>query len=393
LLPDPDFALPTVLDTRVVTGTGGGPDKTILNSPRFLRSAGYRMLCAYMHSPEDRGFEELRHKAQAWRAPLLSVPDRGAWDWQVVPQLVQICRRERVQIWHGHDYKSNALGLLVRLFWPMHLVTTVHGWVKETRRTPLYYAIDRRCLHYYKTVICVSDDLHQRCLALGIPARRCVLIENGIDLEQYSRKLSVGEAKRRLGLPPERLVIGAVGRLSAEKGFAHLIRSSAELRRAGFDFSLLIVGQGEEEQSLRNLISESGCADRITLLGYRSDLIELYQAMDIFALSSLREGLPNVLLEAMALEVPVMATAVAGVPRLIRDGENGLLVRPGSAAALTPALARLLAEGALRRSFAQAAREIVEKRYSFAARMQRIRKIYDRLLGRRGTHAASSHAS
>src|SRR4051794_15807411 len=91
--------LPVVLDTRVVTGTGGGPDKTILNSPRFFTDFGYRMLCAYMHPPQDRGFDQLRMKAAAWGAPLLSVPDRGAWDWQVVTKLLHICRRERVQVW------------------------------------------------------------------------------------------------------------------------------------------------------------------------------------------------------------------------------------------------------------------------------------------------------
>jgi glycosyltransferase involved in cell wall biosynthesis len=374
--------MPTVLDTRVVTGAGGGPDKTILNSPRFLCAAGYRMLCAYMHPPEDPGFEQLRRKAQTLRAPLLSVHDRGAWDWQVVPQLVQICRRERVRIWHGHDYKSNLLGLVVRTFWPMHLVTTVHGWVKQTRRTPLYYAIDRFCLPYYESVICVSKDLHELCLTCGVPARRCTLIENAIDLEQYARQLSVGEAKRKFGFPPERLVIGAVGRLSEEKGFDHLIRATAELLKAGFDLSLLIVGEGDHEPYLRSLIGELGCADRIVLLGYRADLTDLYQAMDIFALSSLREGLPNVLLEAMALEIPIVATGIAGVPQLVRDGETGLLVRPGSVPELTTALARLLGDRDLRRRLAQSARRIVETQYSFAVRMQRIREIYDRLLRR-----------
>jgi glycosyltransferase involved in cell wall biosynthesis len=372
----------TVLDTRVVTGAGGGPEKTILNSPRFLSSAGYRMLCAYMHPPEDPGFDQLRQKARTWKAPLLSVHDRGAWDWQVVPQLVQICRRERVRIWHGHDYKSNMLGLLVRMLWPMHLVTTVHGWVKQTRRTPLYYAIDRLCLPYYESVICVSKDLHEHCLACGVPARRCSLIENAIDTEQYSRRLPVGEAKRRLGFPPERSVIGAVGRLSEEKGFDYLIRSTAALVKAGFDVSLLIVGEGDRAPYLRSLITELSCAGRVALLGYRSDLTELYQAMDIFALSSLREGLPNVLLEAMALEIPIVATSVAGVPQLIRDGETGLLVPAQSVTQLTAALARLLRDDPLRQRLAQSARRIVEARYSFAVRMQRIRAIYDRLLRR-----------
>src|SRR4051794_3803748 len=92
-----------VLDARVVSGPGGGPDKTILNSPRFLAGSGYRMLCAYMHAPGDPGFEQVRQRARAWQAPLLSIHDRGAWDWRVVTQMLKICRRERVAIWHGHD--------------------------------------------------------------------------------------------------------------------------------------------------------------------------------------------------------------------------------------------------------------------------------------------------
>src|SRR3954451_12061910 len=92
-----------VLEARVVCGAGGGPDKTILNSPRHLWSAGYRTVCAYMHPPGDPGFEVLRHKAAAWQAPLVSVPDRGPWDWRVATRLLAVCRRERVRIWHGHD--------------------------------------------------------------------------------------------------------------------------------------------------------------------------------------------------------------------------------------------------------------------------------------------------
>src|SRR5947209_5842883 len=96
---------PVILDARVVTGAGGGPDKTILNSPAYLERAGYRMICAYLHPPGDPGFEEIRDKAHRVRAPLISIPDRGPFDWRVLPRLLDICRAERVQIWHGHDYK------------------------------------------------------------------------------------------------------------------------------------------------------------------------------------------------------------------------------------------------------------------------------------------------
>jgi glycosyltransferase involved in cell wall biosynthesis len=372
--------MPVVLDTRVVAGSGGGPDKTILNSPRFLTAAGYRMLCGYMHPPGDRGFAQLRGRAEALLAPLLSIPDRGPWDCAVIGRLLHICRRERVRIWHGHDYKSNALGLLLRRFWPMHLVTTLHGWVKQTRRTPLYYKIDELCLPRYEVVISVSPDLHERSLACGVPADRCLLIENGIDIAQYARRQTIDEAKRSLGLLPERLALGAVGRLSPEKGFDRLIRSVHQLLQTGLDLELVIAGDGDDRPRLEQLIDELGVRDRVRLLGYCADPRQLYEALDVFVLSSLREGLPNVLLEAMALEVPVVATRIAGIPRLIQDGDNGLLVAADNADELARALASLVGDARLRSRLGQAARRTVEERYSFALRMKKIGAIYDKLL-------------
>lgn len=382
----PDPRMHVVLETRVVSGSGGGPDKTILNSPRFLTSAGYRTLCAYMHPPGDPGFAQLQSKAKVWQAPLLSVSDRGPWDWRVVPELLRICRRERVAIWHGHDYKSNALGLLLRPFWPMHLITTVHGWVHQTRRTPLYYWLDRLCLPRYEVVICVSEDLREQCLAAGVPATRCVLVENAIDTQEFARTSSTAAAKTRLGFSPERFLVGAVGRLSAEKGFDVLIRSVDQLLRSGIDIELAIAGEGDQKSHLQALIASLGRSDRIRLLGYCADTRDFYQAMDAYALSSFREGLPNVVLEAMALEVPVVATRVAGVPRLVRDDENGLLIEPGTEAELAGALARLQADAALRARLGKAGRATIESGYSFQARMNKIRDIYDNLLDKRPPH-------
>lgn len=370
-----------VLDVRVVRGSGGGPDKTILNSPRFLQPLGYRNVCAYMHPADDRGFEQLRRKARTWHAPLVSIPESGPWDARVLPRLLNVCRRERVAIWHGHDYKSNLLGILLKRFWPMHLVTTVHGWVHHTNRTPLYYRLDRLCLPQYEQVICVSPDLHEQCLAAGVPSERCCLVENGIDTKEFAPRYGRVEAKGRLGFPTGRLLVGAVGRLSAEKGFDLLIHAIAQLVRDGMDVEACIVGEGDEGPRLDVLIRELGLADRIRLLGYRSDLRELYEAMDLFVLSSIREGLPNVLLEAMAMETPVLATRIAGVPRLVRDGMNGLVVTPGSTDELVHGMRSLLTDSQLRRQFAQAGRATIEREYSFAVRMEKIRDLYDSMLG------------
>jgi glycosyltransferase involved in cell wall biosynthesis len=207
-----------------------------------------------------------------------------------------------------------------------------------------------------------------------------VLLENGIDTTVFCPRLSRAEAKQGLGIPPERLVIGAVGRLSPEKGFDLLIHAVDQLLHAGHDVELLIAGEGSERTALQALVSKLGRQERIWLLGYVADVRDLYEAVDVFALSSYREGLPNVVLEALAMEVPVVATSVAGVPHLIRHGENGLLVELGQCESLTAALASVLADAELRSRLASAGRSTVEMGYSFSARMERLRTWYDALL-------------
>ena len=370
-----------VFDTRVVTGSGGGPDKTILNSPRFLDRLGYRMLCGYLHPPGDPGYAEIERKAERYRAPLISLEDRGPWDWRVVKALLAVCKRENVTIWHGHDYKTNALGLLLKKLWPMRLVTTVHGWVHHTKRTPLYYRIDKYCLPRYERVVSVSDDLFEACAKAGVKPERNVLLENAIDTEEYTRRHATVAAKAKLDLPTQGLLIGAGGRLEHEKAFDVLIRSVKELRERNLDVRLVIVGEGSDRTRLTALANELGIADRVHLVGWQSDVKAYFEAMDVFALSSLREGLPNVLLEAMAMEVPCVATRIAGIPKLIEHGVSGLLVEAGDQTAMTTALHRLLADSDERETFRRAGRRTVETRYSFPVRMQKLARIYDELLG------------
>ena len=369
-----------VLHARLVTGTGGGPDKTILNSAPYLERAGYRALCVYLREPGDPGFAALAVRARQLGAPLLPVDDHGPFDWRLPARLRRVCRQHRPAIWHGHDYKSNLMGLLVRRSVPMSLVTTVHGWVKRTARTPLYYAVDRRCLPRYDRVICVSQDLHERCREIGIDAGRCHLVLNAIDTEEYRRRSTLGEARRRHGVQPGRFLIGAVGRLSAEKSLDRLIRAVDRLLHRGVDCELWIAGEGDQHEHLVRLVGELGLEERVRLLGFTADCRGLYEALDAYALASLREGLPNSLLEAMAYEVPVVATSVGGVAGAVRDGENGLLIEPGSTEALARGLERLAREDGLRRRLAAGARRTVERSFSFADRMAKIVRIYEQAL-------------
>lgn len=363
-----------VLHVRIATGTGGGPEKTILASPRHLEGTAYRASVLYLHPPGDPGHEVLRRRAREQRCPLTSMPERWPLDPRTLWRIARHCRRERVRIWHGHDYKSNFFGVLLAPALGLQLVTTVHGWVRHTSRTPLYYAIDRWAIRRYDQVVCVSADLEQACRALGVKEQRLQRIENAIDTEHFQRR-----APRPA--EPRRLVIGAVGRLSEEKGFELLIEAVEGLLDGGLDVELRIAGEGELEQRLRARMSASRHAARLSLLGFVEDPRALFEEFDLFALSSLREGLPNVVLEAMAMEVPVLATRSGGMQAFARDGEDALLVETGSSAALRAGLERLVRDRDLRERLARTARARIERDCSFTRRMQRMVEVYDRLPG------------
>jgi glycosyltransferase involved in cell wall biosynthesis len=308
-------------------------------------------------------------------------PDRGLLDARVWRELLALCRHLGVRIWHGRDYKSNAIGLLLRRFHPMGLVSTAHGWVTRTRRTPLYYAIDRWCLARYDHVITVSPDLQAAVRALGVPAERCSLLLNAVDEKVFVRRVPAARAPMRLrrGVDGQRLVVGAVGRLSPEKGLAALIEAVGRLIRAGADVELWIAGEGPDRVALQTRIDRLALGERVVLLGHVEDTVDVLHALDVYALSSIREGLPNALLEAMAMRLPTVASAVGGVPDLVRDDENGVLVAPGDVGALADALDRMLRDAALRERLGHAARRTIEDRFTLAARVAAEEAIYDRL--------------
>ncbi|MCC7423957.1 MAG: glycosyltransferase [Planctomycetaceae bacterium] len=376
---DTSDAPPTVLETRVVSGTGGGPDKTILNTPRFLEPYGYRTVCAYFHPPEDPGFDAIRRRAEASSAPLIALPDRGPFDVSLIRRTLDVCRRENVVAWHGHDYKSNLLGLIIRRWHPMRLLTTVHGWVFKSWKASIYFRVDRWCLRRYERVICVSPDLVEECLKGGVPRDRVQLIENAIDVPNYERTQSKEAARRQFGIAPEQALIVAVGRLSPEKNFRMLIQSAARLISEGRNIAVAIAGEGSQREELQALIASTGYADRIRLVGFLSDPRPLYEAADVYALSSDREGLPNVLLEAMAYSLPVVSTAVAGVPRLIQDGANGLLTPIADEPSFFEALRRVVDEVGLRQRLGDAGRATIEARYTFDNRMRQFAAVYAEL--------------
>lgn len=362
-----------------MNGTGGGPDKTILNSPRFLESLGYDCICAFYRPANDSSFSVIRQRAKEANAEIIEIDDNGLFDFSLIRKTIALCRRRNIKIWHGHDYKTNLLGWIVSKFYRMRLITTAHGWVDYSGRLPLYYKLEKRwILPRYDTVICVSSSVMEQAIAGGTPPSKCVLIENAIDHENFSRQRCISESKQSMhGLPSSTLLIGSIGRLSKEKGFDLLIDAVAELINEGLDAKLIIAGQGPEEVHLRRQIQNLGMQDRISLDGFCKDTREFYESLDLFVLSSHREGLPNVVLEAMSTGTPVIATKVDGVPRIITDGLDGILIDAGSSRSISFEIKRLSSDPLLRTSLANNAQETIRNKWSFQERMKKVVNEYN----------------
>ncbi|GAB6164130.1 hypothetical protein JCM19992_01300 [Thermostilla marina] len=371
---------PVILHVRMVTGTGGGPEKTILHSPPYLEEAGFRCVCAYLRPPNDPGFDALRARARSMGITLLEFDDHGPFDVSLLRRLVRLCREENVAVWHGHDYKTDTFGLLAARFHRMHLVSTAHGWGVHTGRAKLYNRIHKFVLRHFVRVICVSEALQQECCRAGIPQRICRVIPNGIDVRPYDVPVDRASLRRSLGLPADRFVVLWVGRISEEKDLPTLLAAAGEVRTPKGPPLVVLVGDGDGASALRSQLHRKGRDKDVFFAGFQVDPVPWYRAADAFVLPSLREGLPNVLLEAMAAGLPTTASATGGIPQAIDHEKTGLLCAPGDVGAFRDAIQRIADEPAFAAELGRAARRKIESEYSFARRMQRVIELYREVL-------------
>jgi len=213
-------------------------------------------------------------------------------------------------------------------------------------------------------------------LKLKVPRERLSHIRNAIALEDYQTNLSSQEAREKLGVPHDVTLVLAVGRLSPEKGFDLLIRAVSELVAEGRSIFLAIAGDGGQYEELKALIESLSMQQQVKMLGFQADPRIAYRAADLYVLSSRREGLPNVVLEAMAMKIPVIATSVAGIPSLIRDGVNGLTIPTESVTALKDSIGRLLSDKSLCNALAENGYKTILDQYSFKVRMGKVIDVY-----------------
>jgi len=213
-----------------------------------------------------------------------------------------------------------------------------------------------------------------------IPPEKVIVIHNGIDWSRFALPRSPGPIRHALGVSPETPVIVSVGGLRDAKGHSYLLEAVSELRSAGKEFRVWLVGDGVLREAIERQIRQLELERIVTLLGTRKEIPEILCESDIYCLASLWEGLPGSIMEAMSSALPVVATAVGGVPELVRDGETGLLVPSRDPKAMAEALAKLLDSPRMRVALGEAGQSVIRCHFAIADKIRDLEKVYEDLL-------------
>jgi glycosyltransferase involved in cell wall biosynthesis len=380
-----------ILELRSVRGTGGGPEKTILQGAARIDASTFQVTVCYVRDQRDPVFG-VDARAAELAIDYVEVRERHSFDPTIFPALRRLVRTRRIDIVHAHDYKTNLIAYLLGRFEPIFPMTTVHGWTGHSARERwLYYPLDKRVLARFPRVLAVSSQIREVLLQHGARPERVSVMLNGIDHRRHHRSSArVQEVRSRLGVEPGEFVIGGVGRLEPQKRFDLLVEAFARIHDARANLRLLIVGEGSDRPTIEAAMRRHGVPNgRCRLVGHRDDVADLHHAFDLLVQSSDYEGTPNAVLEAMAMETPVVATDVGGTSELVRDGVDGLLVQPSDPRALADAIVEVLVDEAGTRARVAAARRRVETELSFDARMRLLEDVYRDLVERRdGTRHA-----
>jgi len=328
----------------------------------------------------------LSRKLESIGIPVYVLDEKKCNSFRLFLKVRRVLSKHRVQVLHTHRYKENLIGGVAALFSGVpYLVKTVHGLdesfsgIKKIKAN-LYNFLDRWTTRFlFDKIIAVSSHMAERA-EKELHAAPVACIHNGVDLQKIKVNKSKIEVKRNLGIEGNSPLIGTAGRLVPVKGLDFLLKAAKIMQKKFPRLKVLIIGEGPERKNLESAASKLGINSQLIFTGEREDVHDLIYAMDLFVLPSLSEGIPMVLLEALALEVPVVVSAVGGIPEVITHQFTGFLVSPKKEQALANACLHLLENKALANAVALKGKEIVKTKFSAEIMAQKVFRLYEVLV-------------
>ena len=365
-----------------------GAERVILNLSDELKKYPDLNVVVGCIVSDDNETNALYDAAVALDIEALRIPVRNSKLFFDLPRAAKLLKRHKIDLIHSHGYKPSVYGFIIKKLAGIQVMVTCHLWF-EPKKGPLkmrvMVALEKLFFRWYPLIVTVSEPIKQTLVQHKIESDKIFVVENGVDIsnDEANDDLTL---KNELGIAGDTFVITNVGRLSRQKAQSDLISAAAQLKQHSENFVILIVGEGPLAESLQKQINKLGLEQQVRLLGYRQDIKKLLTISNIFALPSLDEGMPMAMLEATSVSVPVVTTAVGDIPKLIRDGESGLIVPVAEPALLAKAIHTIWQSPDLAEKFAVSAYKKMSEQYSNRVMGEKYSELYHRLLSTSNTH-------
>lgn len=360
-----------------------GPGRTVLEIATALNASGYRYVIGSLMQ-EGAAFGPYAEEAQRRGLDVEAIRERHARDFRVLGQTLRAIERHGIDIVHTHEFRSDLIGLLCARRRRLPLVCTVHGWIANDIKGSIYTVLDKLILRFFDRIVVVSEKIRAQLIRWGIPGRKIVVVPNALQTERYRVDRTDDSFRRELGLRPDDVLVGKIGRLSAEKGHRDLLQAAASALKQCDRLRVVLIGIGPEEQSLRAQAKALGIEERILFAGYRNDMVRVYNSLDLVVQASYTEGMPNVVLEALLMGVPVVATRVGGTDEIVENGRSGVLIEPRRPDVLAGELIGFAREPERFRSMARSGQERIRQEFDSRRRIERMKVIYAELMSSAG---------
>jgi glycosyltransferase involved in cell wall biosynthesis len=357
----------------------GGPEKQILHHAISASSRDQEIwLGSFRDGP---GSPEFLERAERVGLPTIEFSS-GRFRPQTILELVRSLKKNKFSLLCTHGYKANLLGWVASRLTGCPQIAFARGWTGENWRIKAYEQLERLVLRWTDWVVCVSRPLAEEIGKERMRKTPPQIVPNCALFRFQNLVLPVDRLPLRqaLRLDPDRFCVCAAGRLSPEKGHRYLLRAVPNLIDRIPGLLIILLGEGRERAELERLATDLGIRKHILFAGFKKNIRPWIQASDVLVNPSLTEGMPNVVLEAMALGTPVIATSVGGVPDLVEHLHSGVLVAPGDSNLLGVAIHSVFANHAERLGLAHNAQKRLFE-YSPERQTQRLNELYAQALG------------
>lgn len=294
-----------------------------------------------------------------------------------IKQLNKIIRNNSIDIIHTHSHRADITSYFANYNYQAKIISTVHGWTKSTGKLKIYSLIDKIILRNFDAIITVSNEIQRELIKYRIKQKKIYTIYNSLDYNDYKLDTNSDKLKSKISLDKNIKIIGTIGRLSKEKDIDTFIYVAKKLLELRDDIRFIIVGDGPERDNIIKLIDKLRIKDKIYLMGYYNEIAQVYDAIDIFLLTSTSEGLPICLLETCYFGKPFIATNVGGIPEIFNN--IGIIVKRGDIQSISHHLIDLLDNQEIYNNYSKNLRQYILLNHNPKEWVKKIESLYLKL--------------